>query len=77
MQFEKKALIKMIKKKYIKIVFLEALNNFIGDCLRINSLIHKKNVKNSGYNFLISPLINEKLNKSLIDKNKVFINLGV
>lgn len=75
-QIEKKELIKMVNKKFTKVIFLDALNNSIHNCLRINSLIHRKNVKNSGYKFLISPLINQNLNKSKINKNKVFINLG-
>lgn len=74
--YEKKELIKMVKKKFKKVIFLDSTNIEINGCMRINSLIHRKNIKYSGYNYLISPLINEKKNKININKRKVFINLG-
>ncbi len=74
--YEKKELIKMVKKKFKKVIFLESTNIEINGCMRINSLIHRKNIKYSGYNYLISPLINEKKKKININKRKVFINLG-
>ena len=67
----------MVNKKFQKIIFLESTNNEINGCMRINSLIHRKNIKYSGYNYLISPLINEKKNKIIANRRKVFINLGV
>ncbi len=74
--YEKKELIKMVKKKFKKVIFLESTNIEINGCMRINSLIHRKNIKYSGYNYLISPLINEKKNKINTNRRKVFINLG-
>jgi spore coat polysaccharide biosynthesis predicted glycosyltransferase SpsG len=75
-EYEKKELIKMVKKKFKKVIFFESTNNEINGCMRINSLIHRKNIKYSGYNYLISPLINEKKNKINANRRKVFINLG-
>ena len=66
----------MVKKKFKKVIFLESTNIEINGCMRINSLIHRKNIKYSGYNYLISPLINEKKNKINTNRRKVFINLG-
>lgn len=75
-QYEKKELVKMVKKKFKKVIFLESTNIEINGCMRINSLIHRKNINYSGYRFLISPLINEKKNKINVTKKKVFVNLG-
>ena len=55
-------ILKLLKNKFQKIIFLESINNNINGCLRINSIIHK-NIKYSGYKFLITPLMNEKRNK--------------
>ncbi len=73
---EKKELISVSKKKFKKVIFLDSLNNSIQDCLRINSLIHKKNIKYTGFKYLITPLVNEKFNKKITYKKKIFINLG-
>ena len=68
--------IEIIKKKFDKVIYLESLNNNINECLRINSIIHKKNIRYSGFKFLITPLLNEKRNKLIENKKKIFINLG-
>ncbi len=73
---ERKELISMVKKKYDKVIFLESTNKNINGCLRINSLIHRKSIKFSGYKFLVTPLINQNRKKLILNKNKVFINLG-
>mgnify|MGYP001349108252 CR=1 FL=1 len=68
--------IEIIKKKFHKVIYLESLNNNINECLRINSIIHKKNIRYSGFKFLITPLLNEKRNKLIENEKKIFINLG-
>jgi spore coat polysaccharide biosynthesis predicted glycosyltransferase SpsG len=66
--------IKILKKYFKKIILLDSLNNNkLKFCLRINSLIHKKNCL-SGYKYLITPLVN--FNKKIKKKNQIFINLG-
>ena len=68
--------INKLKSTFSKIVCLDSENRELKNCLRINSLIHNKNVKYSGYKYLITPLVNNIKSQVPIKKNKIFISLG-